>query len=151
MPDQHGLDLCGTQPLASDLDRLGGAPQDVPQAVLWIFVRPVAMHPHVLEPAPVRVEVALLVTPETTRHARPWIAERELADLSTHRFALCVEYDGGDARHGARERTRAQACDHVAAEDAARNLRAARVVDDGDPSAADVLEKPLGWLRGPRA
>ena len=108
------------------------------------------MDPHAFEPAPVRVQVALPVAPETARHARPWIADRELADLSTHRAALGVEHVRGDAGHRARERAGPKTRDHIATQNAARDLRPTRVVDDGDPTAADVLEEPLERLGVPR-
>src|SRR6266849_2613941 len=39
--------------------------------------------------------------------------------------------------------------DHVAAQDAARDLGAAGVVDDRDPAAANVLEEPAEWFGVP--
>ena len=40
-------------------------------------------------------------------------------------------------------------CDHVAAQDPAGNLSAARVVDDRDPTPADLAEEPVERLRVP--
>src|SRR6266478_3727446 len=104
MPDQHRLDLRRPQALACDLDGVVGAAKHVPEAILWIDVSPVAVHPGVWKAAPVRVEVALAVAPESTRHARPGIADDELADFAAHRAAFCIDDVGGDARHRARER-----------------------------------------------
>src|SRR5258708_39076095 len=105
------------------------------------------MQPQVLEPGPVRLDVALAVAPEAARHARPWIADDELPDLAPNRMPVRIEHVGRHPAHRSGERARPKVRDDVAAQEAARDLGPARVVDDGDPAAADVLEVPLEPLR----
>src|SRR5437879_10144914 len=62
MAHQNRLHLGRAEALARDLDRVVGPPEHVPEAVLRIDISPVAVHPDILEPAPVRVDVALAVT-----------------------------------------------------------------------------------------
>src|SRR3981189_731080 len=119
MAHQHGLDLCGSQSLARHLDRVVRSAEDVPQRILRVDISPVAVHPDAVEAAPVRVEVALLVAPETARHTWPRIADHELADLSANRMPLGIDHVRGDSRYGTGKGARPQVRDHVAAQDAA--------------------------------
>src|SRR5436190_354090 len=119
VPDQDGFHLCRTQAFARDLDRVVGAPEHVPEAILRIDVGPVSMDPDVLESAPVRLEVPLAISPEASRHPRPRVPYHQLAYLAADRLAVGVEHIDGHPRHWAGERGRAQMRDHVAAQDAA--------------------------------
>src|SRR2546426_8074232 len=141
MADQHRLDLRGAEALARDLERVVGAPLEEPEPVV-VDQRPVAVHPDVLPAGPVRLLVARRVLPEALRHARPRRRNDELADLAAHGSARLVEDLRGHARDDPREGARLDRRDGEAAEDPARDLGPARVVDDRQTRLADVLEEP---------
>ncbi len=84
MSDEHRLHLSRPEPLAGDLDRVVRTPQHVPEAILGVDVCPVAVQPHVFEAAPVSVEVALPVAPESAGHTRPRVADDKLTDLTAN-------------------------------------------------------------------
>ncbi len=107
------------------------------------------MHPHVVKAAPVRLEIALGVTPKPARHAGPRVAEHQLADLTSHRPPVGIHDVRGHPRQRSGERACAQVCDHVAAQDPAGDLGPARVVDDRDAPATDRPEEPVEGLRVP--
>src|SRR5207249_10873829 len=134
--DQHRLHLSRSEPFAGDLDRVVGAPEHVPKVVFGIHIGPVAMDPNVFEAAPIRIEVALAVAPEAARHPRPRIPDRELADLAAHGSTIAVEHVRGHTGDGARERAGAQVGDYVAAQDFARDIGDAGVVDHGYATAS---------------
>ena len=73
----------------------------------------------------------------------------QLAHLSPHRLAGVAEALGGHAGDGAVERARLDGRDGEAGEDAARDLGAPRVVDDGHPALPGVLEEPAVGLGVP--
>ena len=64
-----------------------------------IDARPVAMHPGVLEAGPVRLEVPavprLPISPESARHARPGLANDELADRAAQLFQRHLLFELG--------------------------------------------------------
>src|SRR5207247_411960 len=88
---QHRLHLGRPQPLARDLDRVVRSPKHVPEPVVGIDVRPVAVHPDVGKAIPVGLDVAIAIAPEAARHARPRVADHQLADLAAHRLAVGVD------------------------------------------------------------
>src|SRR5207245_1943871 len=137
------------QTLARDLDGVVAPTKHVPQTILGVDISPVAVHPCIGQPRPVRVEVALAIAPESARHAGPRVADHQLADLAAHRLAFRVDDVRGNSWQRARERRRAQMRDDVAAQDPARDLGAAGVVDDREATAADVLEEPVEGLGAP--
>src|SRR5207248_10000372 len=98
MPRQHRLDFGRAQALAGDLDGVVRTPEQVPEAVLGIYVRPVAVDPEAREAAPIGRHVALAVTPEAARHARPGLADHELADLAPDALPVLVHDVGRHAR-----------------------------------------------------
>ncbi len=57
------------------------------QAAVLVDARPVAVHPHPREPAPVGVEVALVVAPDAPRHRGPRLAAHQLTHLARRRPA----------------------------------------------------------------
>src|SRR5262249_35354266 len=71
------------------------------------------------------------------------LANHQLAHLIAHRLAQLVDYIRRHAWHRAREGAGLDRLNRGAADDAAGDLRAARVVDDGAASAADHLERPV--------
>ena len=81
---QHRLHLGRAEPLAGHVDRVVGAPEQEPLAVL-VDLRPVAVAPDAGEHRPVGLDVALGVAPDAARHARPRLLADELADLAAHR------------------------------------------------------------------
>src|SRR2546427_11125149 len=133
--------LFRSEALARDLERVVGAPLEEPEPVV-VDQRPVAVHPDVLPAGPVRLLVARRVLPEALRHARPRRRNDELADLAAHGSARLVEDLRGHARDDPREGARLDRRDGEAAEDPARDLGPARVVDDRQARLADVLEEP---------
>src|SRR5438067_2407066 len=80
MPCEHRFDLRRTEALAGDAQRVVGASVEEPLAVL-VDARPVAVDPYAGPPTPVRVEVALRVTPHTARHRGPRLFADELPHL----------------------------------------------------------------------
>ena len=70
--------------------------------------REVAVPPHVGPARPVRVEVALRIVEQPTRHARPRLGAHELADRAAHRMAGVVEHVDRHAERGPAERARAR-------------------------------------------
>ncbi len=96
MGHQYRLHLGRAKPLAGHLDRVVGAAEDVPHAVL-VDGRPVAMDPHARPARPVGVEIALPVAPEAARHADPRGADDQLAHLPAHGLAVAVHHIGGHA------------------------------------------------------
>src|SRR5215218_10652201 len=88
--DRGGLDLGGPDALAGDVQRVVGAAVEEPVAVL-VHRGPVAVRPDPREAAPVRVQVALRVAPETAGHARERFPADKLADLAANRVALGVD------------------------------------------------------------
>jgi outer membrane receptor protein involved in Fe transport len=91
-PDQSFQtgDLTGQgrpDPLAGDVERVVGAAVQEPIAVV-VDGRPVAVRPDAGEPAPVRLQVALVVPPDPAGHAGPRPLADELADLAAHGLSL---------------------------------------------------------------
>ena len=95
-----------------------------------VHVGPVAVDPEAVEAAPVRLEVALPVAPEAAGHAGPGLRIASSPTSPRTRPALGVDDVGRHAGQRPGERAGTQVRDHVAAEDAARDLGSARVVDD---------------------
>src|ERR1700730_8783036 len=104
--------------------------------------RPVAMHPDSLEAAPVRIEIALRILPETLGHARPRVQRCKLAHRVYHRLAVVVERDHFDAGYGGVEPAWLDRTEHRASEESARDLGTARIINDGAAPLADVFEQP---------
>src|SRR5205823_7922538 len=93
MRDRGRFDLRGTDALARDLEGVVAASLDVP-VPLVVNAGPIAVDPGVRQPRPVRLEVAALlggrIAPETACHARPGLANDELAHGAAHRTAPVV-------------------------------------------------------------
>ena len=91
--DRGGLELGGADPLACDVQRVVGAPVQVPEAVC-VDGGPVAVHPDAGDARPVRLDELLGVAPEAARHARERPADNELTDLAgaDERLAGVVDY-----------------------------------------------------------
>src|SRR5439155_17951439 len=153
MRDRGRFDLRGTDALARDLEGVVAASLDVP-VTLVVDAGPIAVDPGVRQPRPVRLEVAALlgrrIAPETARHARPGLANDELAHGAAHRTAPVVH----DVRvhPGARpaERAGLDRRPGGAADDAARDLRPTGVVDDRAARITDISEVPPPRVRVPR-
>ena len=84
---EHRLDLRRAESLAGHVDRVVGAAQQVPVAVV-VDQRPVAVAPHVRVHRPVRLHVALGVAPDAARHPRPRPLADQLAHLAPHRVPV---------------------------------------------------------------
>src|SRR3954454_7145321 len=81
MVDRRRLQLRRPDALAGDVHRVVAAPVQEPVAVL-VDGRPVAVHPHVRDARPVRLDELVGVAPEAARHPRERLAADELADLA---------------------------------------------------------------------
>src|SRR5262249_23065788 len=127
--DQHGLDLRRADALAGDLERVVGSPVDEPVPVL-VDEGPVAMDPYVGPARPVRLDVSIGILPESVRHAGPRPCHDQLAHLTAHRLAVVAEALGGHPWDGTAEGARLDRAVGEAREDAARDLRTARVIED---------------------
>src|SRR5206468_10220139 len=138
-------DLGRAEALARDLQRVVRAPLDEPESVL-VHERPVAVDPDARPARPVRLLVALRVFPEALRHAGPRRLHDQLAHLAANGLAVLAEALGRHPRDGPGERARLDRRDWEAAQDAAGDLRAARVVDDRQARLARVLEEPAVGL-----
>ncbi len=147
--DRRRLELRRPDPLARDVERVVGAAVQVPVAV-GVDGCPVAVRPHVRKPAPVGVEVALVVAPDPAGHPGPGPPADELADLAADGAAFRVEDvhvhpEGGEAeRHGL------DGLGHAGGEEAGSDLRPARDVDDRRPAPADLLVQPQVRAEVPR-
>ena len=67
--DRRGFDLRGTDPFASQFDRVVGAPENVPGVTF--DHRPVAVNPNVWPPGPIGFDVTCWILPEAARHSDP--------------------------------------------------------------------------------
>src|SRR5580765_4641699 len=93
--------------------------------------RPIAVHPDVFEAAPVGFEIAFLFLPESACHPDPWLFDAEFADRARfYRFPILVENVHVHSWTRSRERTRLDRQQRITHQNAARDLGAARVVDD---------------------
>src|SRR5262249_50100483 len=135
--------------LAGDLERVVGSPVDEPVPVL-VDEGPVAMDPYVGPARPVRLDVSIGILPESVRHAGPRPCHDQLAHLTAHRLAVVAEALGGHPWDGTAEGARLDRAVGEAREDAARDLRTARVIEDGHAALADVIEEPAIGLGIPR-
>src|SRR5882724_8760755 len=118
MSRRRRFDLRGPDALARHLERVVTAALDEPEAVT-VDARPVSVHPDVRKPAPVRRQILLRIAPEPARHARPWLANDELAHRAAQRAAARVRHIGGDPGHGARKGRGLEWCPRRAAQDPA--------------------------------
>src|SRR5206468_5946981 len=82
-PDRGRLELGRPDALACDVQRVVRAAVQEPVAV-GVDGGPVAVRPDAGEAAPVRLQVALVVTPDAPRHSGPRSPADELADLLAH-------------------------------------------------------------------
>src|SRR4029077_2073852 len=85
------LKLRRTDSLAGDVERVVAAPVQEPVAVV-VDGCPVAVCPHPRKAAPVRIEIALVVAPDSTRHSGPRPPADELADFAAHRLSVGPEH-----------------------------------------------------------
>src|ERR1700730_5038168 len=138
--DRGRLELRRPDPLACDVQRVVGAAVQIPVAVL-VDRRPVAMRPHAREALPVRLEVALVVAPDSTRHARPWPAADQLADLTgAHGLAGLIDDVHVFAERGEADRDRLDRLGEHGGKETGANLRSAAAIHDWNPRAADPVE-----------
>src|SRR5258706_4244386 len=147
------LDLRRTDALAGDLQRVVAASLDVPVALV-VDPRPVAVLPDAGPATPVGREVAAIVAgavlPEAACHPRPGPPDHELAHRAAHGPPVLVDDVGVHARHRSDERARLDRRPGGAADDAAGDLGAAGVIDDGAARLADVAEVPPPRVGVPR-
>ena len=108
------------------------------------------MHPNVRKARPIGVDITLPIFPEAARHSDPRLADHQLANLAAHRFSIFIDNVRCHSREWPGKRARFHRCEHVAHENAARNLRAAGIIYDRQLSAPDILEQPHPRLRVPR-
>ena len=105
MRQQLGLDLGRPDALAGHVERLVGAPEHEPLAVV-VELGPVAVAPDARVHRPVGLEVALRVAEHAAGHRRPRLLADELADRAAHRLAVGVEDVDVHAQRRAAERAR---------------------------------------------
>src|SRR4029453_13305867 len=141
MVDQYRFDLRRTKTFAGNLDRVRGAPEDVPKPVV-IDRGPVTVYPDAGEARPVRLEVTLLIVPEPASHADPRCPDDQLADLIPHRAALVVDDIGGDPGRRAGKCRRLEGGARVARNRPPRPLGASRIINDRQTATANHLEEP---------
>src|SRR5882762_1524917 len=118
MRRRRGFDFRGPDPLTRHLERVVAAALDVPEAVA-VDARPVAVHPDVRKPAPVRGHIFLRIAPESARHPWPRLANDELTHGPAQRTAVRVRYVGRDPGDRTGKRRGLERCPRRAAEDAA--------------------------------
>ena len=146
--DQGRLVLGRADALARDVERVVGAAVQEPVAV-GVDRGPVAVRPDAREAPPVGVEVALGVAPDAARHAGPRLRADELADLAAQRAARRVVDVHRHAEQRPSERAGLVRQVRRRAEEAGRDLGAARDVHDRPRPAADALEEPQPGLGVP--
>ena len=127
--DRRRLELGRPDALAGDVQRVVGAPVQVPVAVL-VDRGPVAVRPHAGEAPPVRLEIALVVAPEAARHPRPRPAADELADLAAQRVPLPIDDVHVQAERREAERDRLDRLGDHRRQEARADLGAAGDVHD---------------------
>ncbi len=149
MRHQRRLELGRAEPLAGHLDGVVTATVYEPVAVT-VDAGPVAMHPDPGQRRPVGVLVALGVVPEPLGHAGPGLAQHQFADAAAHRLAFGVDDVCRHAGDRSVEAAGGLRQTGETGEDAAADLGATRVVDDGPAALTDRLEQPQPGRLVPR-
>ncbi len=108
------------------------------------------MHPHVGKARPVSFLVPFRIAPETARHADPGLAQHQFAHRPAQGPALIIHDVRRHAGQRAGEGARFERRQDVAGKNAAGSLRAAGVIDDRQPSAADGVKEPQPGVGVPR-
>src|SRR5262245_17937061 len=143
MPYRSGLELGWADPLPRDVERVVGAPVQEPVAVL-VDGGPVAVRPHPGKTAPVRLEVALGIAPDSPRHSRPRALADELPHLAAHGPTLMIEDVDVLTQRRESDRDGLRRLEHCHREEAGAHFGSSRAVDDGDASlAAHVRVEPV--------
>ena len=135
------LELGGADPLARDVERVVGAPVEVPVAVI-VDRRPVAVRPDAGEPPPVRVEVPLRI-PQMPR-VIPGHGRRQTSSPTSPRtgFPVRSEHVHVQAERRKADRALLDRLGHDHREEAGADLGPAAQVDDRDAPAAHLLGEP---------
>lgn len=144
---QRFLDFTGADALAGDLHGVVRATEQEVVAILGAQ-RQVAVDPDAGDRAPVGIQVAFVVLPETRGHADEGGADRKFAGRADNRIAGRVDdvdRDPGGARVEAAGDDR---LDHDAGKQGAGNLGAAGVVYQGTLAAPEVTLEPHEMFRG---
>src|SRR6266852_4007223 len=153
MRDRGRFDLRRSDPFAGDLQRVVAAPLDVPVALV-VDARPIAVHPGVWEARPVGLKVAAFlgrrIAPKAASHARPGLANDELAHRAAHGQPLLVDHISSHSRAWPDKGGRLYRGPRRAPDDAPRDLGPARVIDDRAARVADVAEIPPPRIGVPR-
>ena len=112
--DEHRLHFGRAEPLAGDLDRVVGAAEDVPEAVV-VDRRPVAVHPHAGEARPVGLARSARGSRQKPR-VMPIHGARTTSSPTWLRTGLpcVVHHVGGDAGRRTGEGRRLERRQHVA-------------------------------------
>src|SRR5215204_6618115 len=100
------------------------------------------MYPHAGKAAPISLEIAVRVAPESASHANPGLAHDQFPNFAPHRMASVVSHVGVHPWHRGIEATRHDGPQRDAANDAAAGLGPARVVDDRATPLAHLLKVP---------
>src|SRR5690606_14925017 len=116
----------------------------------FVNSRPIAVDPHVWETRPVGLDITFGVLPEPPCHTDPGLSNDQLSDLIANRSALIIHNLGGDTGYWAREGTRLEWGEQVAAENPPRYFSASRVINDRDAAPTDNLESPQPGVGVPR-
>ena len=59
----------------------------------------IAMHPNILKPVPVRVHISLLIFPESTCHANPWLPDHQFTYFIEHRISIFIQHISVHTNH----------------------------------------------------
>ena len=143
------LDLRRSDPLPGHLERIVGAPLDVPEPV-FIYAGPIAVHPDVGKALPVRGQILVWIAPKPSRHPGPRPADDELADGPAQGTPRCIRHVRRNPRDRARECRWLERRPGRAAEDAAGALGAAGVIDERRALFTHHVEIPPPRFRIPR-
>ena len=101
MRDKCGLDFHRAESMAGDVQHVVDPTHD-PEVSVGITMRTVARHVEaVVEFLPVRLQVALVVSPDRAQHRWPGLADDEFSAFAVGHFLAAVIHDGGiDAKEG---------------------------------------------------
>src|SRR5216683_3563709 len=136
-----GFDFGRAETFARDLERIVRTAEQEPMAA-GVAQRPVAMRPDSFEAAPVRIEIAPRIFPETLGHARPRVQRRKFADRIDYRLAVVIDRGHFYPGYSGVEPAWLDRTEHRASEESARDLGTARVINDGAAPLADIFEQP---------
>lgn len=145
-PEHDRLDLGRPQPLAGNLQRVVRTAEDEELSVI-VFEQQVAMRPQPGPLAPVRFLVAVGRVPESRRHPDERRGDHQFTGNAAHAPPLLVGRERVDARRYGVESARTDRAHGNIAQQRARRLRAAAVVDHRQPRPAERMEEPREVIR----